>query len=85
MRGIDGHPADRTVTRAHEGLAEYPGIHLLVQAKTALARSGSPDKGTRSSMNSSGGGYDDVAGIWTSGMDQQVVDAIKAAGKDSCR
>ena len=29
----------------------------------------------------SSGEYDDVQGIWTSGMDSQVVDAIKAAGK----
>ena len=27
------------------------------------------------------GEYDDINGIWTSGMDSQVVDAIKAAGK----
>ena len=29
----------------------------------------------------SSGGYDGVQGIWTSGMDSQVVDAVKAAGK----
>ncbi len=27
------------------------------------------------------GQYDTIQGIWTSGMDQEVVDAIKAAGK----
>ena len=29
-----------------------------------------------------GGGYDDVDGIWTSGMDSQVVDVIQDAGKE---
>jgi ribose transport system substrate-binding protein len=28
------------------------------------------------------GKYDDTQGIWTSGMDQEIVDAIKAAGKE---
>jgi ribose transport system substrate-binding protein len=42
-----------------------------------------PDRGTEL-INGiiNDGTYDTVDGIWTSGIDQQVVDAIQAAGKD---
>jgi ribose transport system substrate-binding protein len=82
MRGIVGHPADLD---RHQGvmkaLAENPGIHLL-PSNDGVGTDWSPDKGTQL-MNDliTSGGYDDIQGIWTSGIDQQVVDAIKAAGK----
>jgi len=82
MRGIVGHPADLD---RHQGvmkaLSENPGIHLLPN-NDGVGTDWDPAKGTQL-MNDliTSGGYDDVDGIWTSGIDQQVVDAIKAAGK----
>lgn len=82
MRGIVGHPADLD---RHQGvlkaLGEFPNIKL-VPNNDGVGTDWSPDKGTQlinDFINS--GGYDKVQGIWTSGIDQQVVDAIKAAGK----
>jgi hypothetical protein len=83
MRGLAGHPADND---RHQGvlkaLGENPGIKLLPNNE-GVATGWDPDTGTKlitDLINS--GGYDDVDGIWTSGIDQQVVDAIKAAGKE---
>jgi ribose transport system substrate-binding protein len=83
MRGIVGHPADLD---RHAGvmkaLEEHPNIHLL-PSNDGVGTDWSPDKGTQLINDLiTSGGYDDVDGIWTSGIDQQVVDAIKAAGKD---
>lgn len=81
-RGIAGHPADND---RHQGVMEalenYPNIELFPNEEgvhtgwnpttaTDLANQlvASPD-------------YDTIDGVWTSGMDQQVVDAIQAAGK----
>jgi ribose transport system substrate-binding protein len=82
MRGLAGHPADND---RHQGvlkaLADYPDIHLLPN-NDGVATGWDPDTGTKlitDLINS--GGYDDVDGIWTSGIDQQVVDAIKVANK----
>jgi ribose transport system substrate-binding protein len=83
MRGIVGHPADLD---RHEGvlkaLSEHPGIKLL-PSNDGVGTDWSPDRGTQLINDLiTSGGYDDVDGIWTSGIDQQVVDAIKAAGRD---
>jgi ribose transport system substrate-binding protein len=82
MRGLAGHPADND---RHQGvlkaLAENPGIKLLPN-NDGVATGWDPDQGTKlitDFINS--GGYDNVQGIWTSGIDQQVVTAIKNAGK----
>ena len=82
MRGLAGHPADND---RHQGvmkaLAENPGIKLLPN-NDGVATGWDPDTGTKlitDFINS--GGYDNVQGIWTSGIDQQVVTAIKNAGK----
>jgi ribose transport system substrate-binding protein len=82
MRGLAGHPADND---RHQGvmkaLEENPGIKLLPN-NDGVATGWDPAQGTKlitDLINS--GGYDDVQGVWTSGIDQQVVDAIKAAGK----
>jgi len=82
MRGIVGHPADLD---RHQGvmkaLAEHPGI-TLVPNNDGVGTDWSPDKGTQLINDLiNNGGYDDIDGIWTSGIDQQVVDAIKAAQK----
>ena len=82
MRGLAGHPADND---RHQGvlkaLAENPGIKLLPNNE-GVATGWDPDTGTKlitDLINS--GGYDNVQGIWTSGIDQQIVNAIKGAGK----
>ena len=64
-----------------KALSENPGIKLLPN-NDGVPTGWDPDKGTKlitDLINS--GGYDNVQGIWTSGIDQQVVDAIKAADK----
>jgi ribose transport system substrate-binding protein len=83
MRGIVGHPADLD---RHQGvlraLSEYPGITLL-PSEDGVGTDWSPDRGTQLINDLiTSGGYDDVDGIWTSGIDQQVVDAIKDAGRE---
>src|SRR6476620_3213676 len=82
MRGLAGHPADND---RHQGvmkaLAENPGIKLLPN-NDGVPTGWEPAQGTKlitDYINS--GKYDDLQGIWTSGIDQQVVDAIKGAGK----
>lgn len=82
MRGFAGHPAD---TDRHEGfqkaLAESPNIKVVPGAE-GVHTGWDPVEGTRL-INEfiSSGQYDNIQGIWTSGIDQQVVDAIKAANK----
>lgn len=82
MRGIVGHPADLD---RHQGvmkaLSEFPDIHLL-PSNDGVGTDWDPAKGTQLMTDLiTSGGYDNIQGIWTSGIDQQVVDAIKAAGK----
>jgi len=85
MRGIVGHPADLD---RHQGvmqaLAEHPGIHLL-PSNEGVGTDWNPDTGTALMSGPGGilndGTYETIDGIWTSGIDQQVVDAIQASGK----
>lgn len=83
MRGFAGHPAD---SDRHIGfqkaLEEFPGITVLPTIDGV--HTGWDPTTTTGLINGwlSSGQYDDTDGIWTSGMDSQVVDAIKAAGKD---
>jgi ribose transport system substrate-binding protein len=81
-RGIAGHPAD---TDRHTGfnkaLAEFPGIEV-VPNKDGVHTGWDPTTATNLANEFiSSGEYDKIDGIWTSGMDSQVVDAVKAAGK----
>ena len=81
-RGIAGHPAD---TDRHTGfqraLAENPGITIVPGAE-GVHTDWDPAKATQIANEFvSSGGYDGVQGVWTSGMDSQVVDVVKAAGK----
>jgi ribose transport system substrate-binding protein len=82
MRGIIGHPADAD---RHAGvlkaLSENPGIHLL-PSNDGVGTNWDPATGTQLATDLiNSGGYDNIQGIWTSGIDQQVVDAIQAAHK----
>jgi ribose transport system substrate-binding protein len=81
-RGIPGHPAD---TDRDEGfkkaLAENPGIEVVPSAE-GVHTNWDPATATQLANDFiASGEYDNIQGIWTSGMDSQVVDAIKAAGK----
>jgi ribose transport system substrate-binding protein len=82
MRGAAGHPADND---RHIGfqkaLAEYPDIKVLPTID-GVATQWDPATGTQLINDFiASGGYDTIQGIWTSGIDSQVVDAIKAANK----
>ena len=82
MRGFAGHPADND---RHVGfqkaLAEYPDIKVLPTID-GVATQWDPATGTQLINDFiASGQYDTIGGIWTSGIDSQVVDAIKAANK----
>jgi len=82
MRGLVGHPADAD---RHEGvmkaLAENPGIKLLPDNNGVNTKWDPTTTTNLINQFIQSGQYDNIQGIWTSGMDSQVVDAIKAAGK----
>jgi ribose transport system substrate-binding protein len=83
MLGLAGHPADSDRDIGFkEVLADYPGITIVPNAD-GVATGWDPAT-TTTLINEflASGQYDDIQGIWTSGMDSQVVDAIKAAGKE---
>ena len=82
MRGFAGHPADTDRDIGFkQALAEFPDIVVLPNADGV--HTGWDPATTTQLINDwlASGQYDDTQGIWTSGMDSQVVDAIKAAGK----
>jgi ribose transport system substrate-binding protein len=82
MRGFAGHPADTDRDIGFkEVLAEYPNITVVPNADGV--HTGWDPATTTQLINDflASGQYDNIQGIWTSGMDSQVVDAIKAAGK----
>ncbi|MPZ51435.1 MAG: substrate-binding domain-containing protein [Acidimicrobiia bacterium] len=80
MRGLAGSPAD---TDRHTGfnmaLEEYPGIEV-VPGPEGVATGWDPATTTQL-INEfiASGQYEGIDAIWTSGMDSQVVDAIKGA------
>ena len=82
MRGFAGAGADND---RHEGfqkaLAEYPDIEVVPSVDGVATQWDPPT--TTQLMNDflASGQYDTIQGIWTSGMDGEVVEAIKAAGK----
>jgi ribose transport system substrate-binding protein len=80
MRGIAGHPADTDRdTGFKNALENFPNIEV-VPGPEGVHTGWDPAQGTQlmNDFIASGLEYD---GIWTSGIDQQVVDAIKAAGE----
>jgi ribose transport system substrate-binding protein len=81
-RGIAGHPAD---TDRHTGfqraLAEHPNITVVPNEEGVHTGWDPATATTLANDFIASGQYDTVQGIWTSGMDSQVVDAVKAAGK----
>lgn len=83
MRGFAGHPAD---TDRHTGflqaLDEHPGIEVVPSIDGV--HTGWDPATTTQLINDfiASGQYDGIDGIWTSGMDSQVVDAIAEANLD---
>jgi ribose transport system substrate-binding protein len=82
MRGLAGHPADNDRDIGFKkALTEYPGIEVLPNAD-GVATGWDPAVGTQLINDFiASGDYDTIGGIWTSGIDSQIVDAIKAANK----
>jgi ribose transport system substrate-binding protein len=82
MRGIAGHPADSDRDKGFKkALAEYPNIKVLPNAD-GVATAWDPATATKLAKEFiASGQYDTIQGIWTSGIDSEVVDAIKTAGK----
>ena len=80
-RGLAGHPADSDRDIGfNQALKENPGITVINPGGTFTGW----DPATTTKITNdfiSGGGYDQIQGIWASGMGAQIVDAIKAAGK----
>jgi ribose transport system substrate-binding protein len=81
-RGLAGHPADSDRDIGfNNALTAHPGITVINPGGTFTGW----DPATATQITNefiSGGGYDQIDGIWASGMGAQIVDAIKAAGKD---
>ena len=79
MRGISGAPAD---TARHEGFVQamkkYPGIKVVKQTFTGW-QFGTGGKQALDVLQSG----TKIDGIWTSGIDYSVVNALKTAGKSS--
>jgi ribose transport system substrate-binding protein len=82
MRGLAGHPADSDRDIGFkEVLKDYPNIKIVPNADGVATGWDPATTTTLISDFLASGQYDDIQGIWTSGMDSQVVDAIKAANK----
>lgn len=83
MRGIAGHPADSDRDIGFKNaLANYSGI-TIVPSADGVHTGWDPVQGTQLINDFiAAGSYDDIQGIWTSGIDSVVVDAIKAANED---
>ena len=82
-RGIIGHPADND---RHQGvmraLEENPGI-TLYPSNDGVGTNWDPTTTTNLANELlASPDWDSINGIWTSGMDSQVVDAIQAAGEE---
>ena len=82
MRGFAGAGAD---TDRHTGftnvLKDYPDIKI-VPNNDGVATQWDPAITTQLTNDFiASGDYDTINGIWTSGMDVEVIDAVKAAGK----
>jgi ribose transport system substrate-binding protein len=83
MRGIAGNPADSDRHIGFElALEDYPGITVI---PTPEGEHTGWDPATTTQLIDAwiaAGQMDNTDGIWTSGMDSQVVDAIAQAGLD---
>ena len=77
MRGIDGAPGDGVRQTGFDAvLKDYPGVKVV--ASTFMDWSNENAAQQMSAMLASGKHFD---GVWTSGIDYTVIEAIKAAKK----
>ena len=85
-RGLAGHPADTDRDIGFKNvLKDYPDIKVVPNAD-GVATGWDPAKATQLTNDFiASGQYDKIHGIWASGMGKQIVDAIKAATRSSCR
>jgi ribose transport system substrate-binding protein len=83
MRGFAGHPADDDRHIGfNQALENYPGI-TLVPGDEGVHTGWDPATTTQLINDFiASGQYEEIDGIWTSGMDSQVVDAIQQANLD---
>jgi ribose transport system substrate-binding protein len=81
-RGLAGHPADNDRDVGFKNvLKDYPNIKVL-PGPDGVATGWDPATATKLTQDFiSSGQYDQIQGIWASGMGKQIVDAIKAANK----
>ncbi len=82
MRGLAGNSADSDRDKGFKNvLKDYPDIKIVPNEEGVFT--GWDPATTTQLINDfiASGQYDQINGIWTSGMDSQVVDAVKAAGK----
>jgi ribose transport system substrate-binding protein len=82
MRGFAGAGAD---DERHTGftnvLKDYPNIEVVPSVDGVATQWDPPTTTQLINEFIASGQYDTIQGIWTSGMDQEVIDAIKAANK----
>ena len=81
-RGFAGHPADNDRDVGFKNvLKDYPNIKVVPNADGVHTK-WDPAEATRITQEFiSSGQYDQIQGIWASGMGKQIIDAIKAANK----
>ncbi|HET7027289.1 MAG TPA: substrate-binding domain-containing protein [Candidatus Limnocylindrales bacterium] len=81
-RGLAGNPADNDRDVGFKNvLKDYPNIKV-VPNNDGVATGWDPATATKVTQDFiASGGYDQIQGIWASGMGKQIVDAIKAANK----
>jgi ribose transport system substrate-binding protein len=81
-RGFAGHPADNDRDVGFKNvLKDYPNIKVLPNNDGVFTK-WDPAEATRITQEFiSSGQYDQIQGIWASGMGKQIIDAIKAANK----
>src|SRR3954469_11976925 len=81
-RGLAGHPADSDRDIGFKNvLKDYPNIKV-VPSPDGVATGWDPAKATQITQDfTSSGQYDQVQGIWASGLGKQIIDAIKGANK----
>ena len=82
MRGIAGNPADSDRDIGFKkALAEYPKIEVVPTAEGVFTKWDSATATQLMNDFIASGEYDKIQGIWTSGMDGEIVEPIKAANK----
>jgi ribose transport system substrate-binding protein len=81
-RGLAGHPADSDRDIGFKNaLKDFPNIKVVPSADGVFT-GWDPAKATQITQDFlSSGQYDQIQGIWASGMGKQIIDAIKGANK----